>query len=175
MLDVRERSGAAAERRLALGTLDAHQWEGNFMPVLGLRADLGAPLVDEVVADKPAARAGMQKGDRIVAIDGAPMRSPSAVAAVTNAHPVAPMTFRVLRDGRTLDIALTPEAAEADGRRVGIAGLRLKVDPAEVDKVSRSSCATVPARRWCRRAGAPASSRCSRCRCWDASSSATPR
>ncbi|MFI4902085.1 MAG: RIP metalloprotease RseP [Burkholderiales bacterium] len=136
MLDVRERDGATAERRLALGTLDARQWEGDFMPVLGLRADLGSPLVDEVVADKPAARAGMQKGDRIVAIDGAPMRSPAAVAAVTNAHPLAPMMFRVLRDGRTIDIAVTPEAGEAEGRRVGIAGLRLRVDPAEVDKVS---------------------------------------
>ena len=46
------------------------------MPALGLRADLGPPLIDEVVPDKPAARAGLRAGDRIVAIDGDAGRSP---------------------------------------------------------------------------------------------------
>jgi regulator of sigma E protease len=135
-LGVRSADGTSAARRVALGTIDARQWEGDFMSPLGLRADLGPPRVEEVVPGKPAARAGIEKGDRIVAIDGVPTRSPGAVAAATNAHAEVPLTFHVAGPGGERDVALTPEATEVDGRRVGIAGLRLAVDPAEADKAS---------------------------------------
>ena len=57
-------------RVLSLDGVKAADWEGNATAVLGLRPDLGAPLVGEAVPGKPAARAGLAKGDRIVAIDG---------------------------------------------------------------------------------------------------------
>jgi regulator of sigma E protease len=135
-LGVRAADGASASRRVALGSIVARDWEGDFMAPLGLRADLGPPRVEDVVPGKPAARAGIAKGDRILAIDGVPMRSPGAVAAVTNAHADAPLTFRVAGAAGERDVELTPEASEVDGRRVGIAGLRLAVDPAEAEKVS---------------------------------------
>ena len=101
-----------------------------------MRADLGAPLVDEVVPGKPAARAGVAAGDRIVAIDGVAVRSPADAAAFTNAHADVPITLRLARGGTQLDVALTPEASEVEGKRVGIAGMRLKVDPDVVKDVS---------------------------------------
>jgi regulator of sigma E protease len=126
----RERGSAAqATLRLPLGALAMSEWEGNFMPALGLRADFGPPLIDEVVRGKPADRAGLKAGDRIVAIEGVPVRSPAEVAARTNARPGMPVTFRLLRDGGEFDVTLTTEAAEQGGRRVGLAGVRLKVDP----------------------------------------------
>lgn len=122
--------GSRASRSLALDTLSGQDWESGFMTALGLKADLGPPLIDQVLPDKPAARAGLQPGDRIVAIDGESVRSPSDVAAHTNARAGATVTFRIERDGAARDIAVVPEATEIDGRRAGLAGIRLKVDPA---------------------------------------------
>ena len=100
-----------------------------------MKADLGAPLVEEVLPGKPAESAGLRKGDRIVAIDGMPMRSPSDVAQVTNANPEAELKFRIARDGREFDVPLTTQATESGGKRVGIAGLRLRVDPVVAERL----------------------------------------
>jgi regulator of sigma E protease len=122
--------GVHTERRLSLASVGAEDWEGNFMSVLGLKLDLGAPLVRDLVAGKPAEGAGLKAGDAIVAINGDAMRSPADVAAATNAHPGERVRFTIRRDGRQFDIELTPEATEQNGRRVGIAGMRLAIDPA---------------------------------------------
>jgi regulator of sigma E protease len=129
-IEVERPDGARLRHSISLAGVSGADWEGNFMSTLGLRADLGAPLIDEVVPDKPAARAGLRAGDRIVAIDGVPVRSPAEVAARTNAKPGGDIVFRVVRDGVEQDAAITTEIVEQGGRRVGIAGVRLKVDPA---------------------------------------------
>lgn len=127
--------GSRVDRPVSLGGLSSSDWEGNFMALLGFKADLGPPLIDQVVADKPAARAGLHEGDRILAIDGDAVRSPSDVATHTNARPGATLSFRIERDGKTFDAAIVPEAVELNGKRVGIAGVRLKVDPAIADRL----------------------------------------
>jgi regulator of sigma E protease len=135
-IEVERPDGAKLTRSIALTSVSGTDWEGNFMSTLGLRADLGTPLIDEVVPDKPAARAGLVKGDRIIAIDGVPVRSPAEVAAKTNAKPGADVTFRTVRNGVERDATLTTEVVEQGGRKVGIAGIRLKVDPAIAERLS---------------------------------------
>ncbi len=131
-LTVERPDGTHATRRLALGSLHGSDWEGDFLAALGLRIDLGAPRVNEVLPDKPAAAAGLRTGDTIVAVDGVPMRSPADVATTTNAHPGDRLRFTLHREGATFDIEVVPEATEQNGRHIGIAGMRLGVDPAAV-------------------------------------------
>src|SRR5882672_1036592 len=124
-----ELQGSPVERQLSLSGMDTADWEGNPLATLGLRADLGAPIVDQVLPGKPAERAGLRSGDRIVAVDGKPMRSPSDVALLTNAQPGATLVYRVQRNGATFEAPVTIEAVDQNGRRVGLAGVRLRVDP----------------------------------------------
>jgi regulator of sigma E protease len=106
------------------------------MPALGLQADLGAPVVDQVIAGKPAERAGITAGDRIVAIDGVSVSSPADAASRTNAKLGVPVTFRIARDNREFDVTLTTDVVEQAGRKVGIAGVRLRIDPAVAAKLA---------------------------------------
>ena len=116
-------------RRLSLAGLDTEDWEGNPLAVLGLRADLGPPIVEQVVPGKPAERAGVRAGDKVLAVDGTPTRSPSDVASVTNAKPGGTVTYRIERNGSTLELPVAVESVEQNGRRIGLAGVRLRIDP----------------------------------------------
>ncbi|MGE5089367.1 MAG: RIP metalloprotease RseP [Candidatus Levyibacteriota bacterium] len=128
--------GAPVERVVSLAGMKDGDWEADPLHALGLRADLGAPVIDGVLPGKPAEVAGLKAGDRIVAIDGAPMSSPGDVSAATNAHPGGRLVYRVLRDGKPLEVPVTVESVEQDGRRIGLAGVRLRVDPAAVERLA---------------------------------------
>ena len=128
--------GTSAIHSLPLATLDSGDWEGNFLAVLGLRTDLGPPIVRGTLSGKPAAVAGIRSGDAIVAVNAAPVRSPADVAAITNAHPEEPLTFTLRRDGADIEVELVPEASEQNGHRVGLAGMQLGVDPAVAERVA---------------------------------------
>ena len=131
-LTIERPDGTASARSLSLSSLASTDWEGNFLAALGLKIDLGAPLVNDVVAGKPAAAAGLRAGDAILAVEGKPTRSPGDVATVTNAHPGELLHFTVLRDGEKLVLEVTPEASEQAGKRIGLAGMRLSIDPAAI-------------------------------------------
>ena len=130
VLSVERPDDTRATRELPLGSLASADWEGNFMAALGLKIDLGAPRVHEVLPGKPAQMAGLREGDAIVAIDGQAVRSPADVAATTNAHPGNRLRFTVRRDGGEYDAFLVPESTEQNGRMIGMAGMRLAIDPA---------------------------------------------
>ena len=121
-------------RELSLAGMTTSDWEANPLVMLGLRADLGPPVVDQVLPGKPAERAGLRSGDRIVAVDGRTMSSPSDVAALTNAHPGDTLVYRLLRGGATLDVPVSIEAVDQNGRRVGQAGVRLRADPQATER-----------------------------------------
>jgi regulator of sigma E protease len=129
VIELARADGSQSSVVLSLGAVAPADWEGHFMSVLGLKADFGPPLIDAVVSDKPAAVAGLKAGDRILAIDGIAVRAPADVAALTNAKVGAPITFRIEREGAAFDTTFTTEIGEHAGRRIGLAGVRLKVDP----------------------------------------------
>jgi len=74
---------------------------------LGLTTDQGA-VVLEVVPGSPAAAAGLEPGEVIVALDGTPIDSPSAlVRAVQSRSPGQKVSVTVIADGRTKTLPVT--------------------------------------------------------------------
>ena len=61
-IDVERPDGARLQRTVSLASLAGADWEGNFMPALGFRTDLGAPLIDEVLARQARGARGTAGG-----------------------------------------------------------------------------------------------------------------
>ena len=66
-------------------------------------------VVDSVVAERPAALAGMQSGDSIVAIDGAPIARWDEVLEKVSDAPGRAIDVSVVRGGATVVLRMTPE------------------------------------------------------------------
>ena len=91
------------------------------------RIGLGAPFSDPVLGDLqpggPAARAGLAKGDRVLAINGEPVGDAQALrerirAAVVDGQPQR-LLWRVERAGSVRDISVTPRLVDDGGQLRG--------------------------------------------------------
>ncbi len=90
-------------------------------------ADLKVPFqpaflsIAEVAEDSPAARAGLQKGDVVIAIDQIPMKSTAAASDYIKHHGGQPVRFTVQRGERRLELSVTPEIPQGERHpRIGI-------------------------------------------------------
>ncbi|MEO8045567.1 MAG: RIP metalloprotease RseP [Spartobacteria bacterium] len=82
------------------------------------------PIIDEVEADSPAAKAGLQPGDVIQGFNGQPMYNAVALADFIRQHPKDKLKLDVQRGDRRFATALTPVPLMTKGKmvpRIGIA------------------------------------------------------
>jgi len=87
------------------------------------------PRIAGVLGDSAAARAGLQTGDQVSAIDGRPLDSPQVLVERVQARPGERVILTVNRDGDRQDIPVTLAAAENDaGDRIGRLGAQIGVD-----------------------------------------------
>jgi regulator of sigma E protease len=68
--------------------------------------------VQDVLPERPAAAAGIEPEDQIVAIDGREIGSWDELVAEINASAGTPLMFTVERDGKTIDFTITPERVD---------------------------------------------------------------
>lgn len=90
-------------------------------------------VVDLAVSGRPAARAGVEPGDSIVAVNGQPVSQRYDVLAVMDTSAGKPVTMTVVRGGRRLDLSMTALAERGitlSGKQgqVGRIGIRFR-DP----------------------------------------------
>jgi regulator of sigma E protease len=93
---------------------------------LGARPALPA-AVGSLRPDMPAAAAGLEVGDRIVAINGQPIQTWRQMALIIRARPGEPLRVEIARHGATFETTLVP--ATVDNEHAGEAG--------EPDKIGR--------------------------------------
>jgi regulator of sigma E protease len=125
-------------------TPTAQTEEGETIGFLDLVPDNGGfPVVlRDVTKDAPAAQAGMQPGDRVVAVGGQPVRSAEHVSMFIREHRTEPITLTVERNGLKQEITATPRRLSDGVERLGIA----PVDDFPLVKPSLGSAASYAVR-----------------------------
>ena len=83
-------------------------------------ADRPNTTVSSVVAKSAASQAGLQVGDRIVAVDGSPVPTWNKLKAAIEARGGEATTFSIVRDGHKLDVQATPKVNDNGDGFLGI-------------------------------------------------------
>lgn len=99
-------------------------------------------VVDSVVAGRPAERAGLQKGDSIVAVNGAPVRMWTEVTARISESAGQELALDVIRGGQPVTVRVTPEL-RADTSDIGTLENVGRIGAASTRTVARESLSLV--------------------------------
>lgn len=130
-LEVINERNEIAVRRLHLAAAREQGWEGDALERLGVRffrPDM-PPIIGKVVGGRPGAKAGLQVGDRVLAIDGEPIASwMDFVAKVSNAAGRS-LKLDLERGNANATVDVVPEAISERGRRVGKIGVAVAETP----------------------------------------------
>jgi regulator of sigma E protease len=96
--------------------------------MVGTESIIIRPVIGEVTPGKPAARAGLLPGDRIVAINGEAMNDFDDMRLAIGMHGGTPLRIDYVRNGQTRSTTLTPEREDSEFGPVGRAGIRPYLD-----------------------------------------------
>ena len=105
--------------------------QGNLLGLLGVEPVRPAlPAIIGEVANQGAAReAGLLAGDKMVAVDGTPVRDWRHWVELIRAAPGIPLSVRIIRNGEYLEMVLTPqEKVSEEGETIGFIGVGLDPD-----------------------------------------------
>lgn len=115
--------------------LDLRNWQfepDKQDPVVALGIRPRGPQIEttlaEVQANSPASEAGLQAGDRIVKVDGQPLSQWQAFATQVRDNPGKSMALEIVRNGETVQLAMTPEA-KPGAKTEGFAGVIPRIVP----------------------------------------------
>lgn len=124
-----EREGRTVVLPVTLGTRELSDNFGNKAKIGELGVELMPPLVGGFYGDSPAEKAGMEAGDRIVAVDGAPVASFADIPRLIRPNAGRSVDVTVNRGGQVLTLPVMITAGtvtDADGKvqKVGQIGVR---------------------------------------------------
>ncbi len=134
---VSDRDGRGQRRvHLALASLASADVDAKTMQKIGLGNPWSEPVLGEVKAGGAGAASGLKAGDRILAIDGAPIEDASqareAIRASGKTGAAVPMHWRIERNGVRMDLVVKPAVVVDDGSRVG----RLEIYPGQAPEMT---------------------------------------
>jgi regulator of sigma E protease len=125
-IEVRDDNGALRLRQLDLSGVRPEQVNSDFLDVVGLTALKGGPrpVAETVIRGGAAERAGIQPGDRIVAVNGAPITGWDQLVQVIRASPGVALEVTVRRaTGDSSTLRVTPDIEQDKGETIGKIGV----------------------------------------------------
>jgi regulator of sigma E protease len=109
--------------KLSLDSLSSQDLEGDFLAKLGLSLARPPAILGKIMAG-PAQQAGLQQGDRILAVNGVAVNDGLALVEMVRAAPGKPLQLHGVRNQREFDLQVTPEAVVDNAQTIG----RIKVE-----------------------------------------------
>lgn len=125
------------EVQLPLSTIASPDADSQLFRRIGLVAPLTRPVIGEVVDGGAAQQAGLRKGDLVVragdtpVVDGQQLRE--WIRSQAAAGTPAASTWRVEREGRIIELQVTPQVAREGDRSIGRIGAYVGSPPAMVE------------------------------------------
>jgi len=130
-IEVRNEKGEIAWRKLDLSGLGASDLDGDFVRVLGLTRFHAPikPVIGNVASSGSGARAGLQAGDEIIAVNDQRIENWDQVVAMVRRSPDKMLTLDIRRGGVLLaPISVIPKTVMENGQPVGKIGAAPLVD-----------------------------------------------
>lgn len=104
------------------------------------------PVIDKVLPGSVAEQAGLRSGDRVTQAAKQPINDWQEVVKVVSQHPGKLLQLKIDRDGKEIDIELSPAAVETSQGLVGRIGASVHVDKSLYQSLTaRHEYAPVPA------------------------------
>ena len=112
-------------------TASTIQTEGEEQLIYKIGIEEIPPILTGVSESSPAMEAGFQRGDRVVSIEGHAIHTWAEMTTHVKDSADRPLHVQVQRDGRIVDLTVTPEAKErdSDGNPVGSATIGIRRGP----------------------------------------------
>ena len=122
------------EVRLPLAQLDTRDADARLMRKVGIVAPWSSPVLGRVMPEGAAARAGLREGDLVLRIGEQPVSDAQQLrdlirAQVQDGRPVT-STWEIEREGRRLQVPVTPEVASGEEGPAGRISAYVGVPPA---------------------------------------------
>jgi regulator of sigma E protease len=81
------------------------------------------PVVGQVLAGSGADQAGLQSGDRLLSIDGTPIKRFEDIQRIVTSHPDQRLSLLVERSGQQITLTATTQDRVVGGKRIGMLGI----------------------------------------------------
>ncbi|WP_186105284.1 RIP metalloprotease RseP [Burkholderia gladioli] len=130
--------GATYDFHVDLSGFDQRSADDDYMSKLGFEPGGGALSISAVTPGSAAEQAGLQPGDRIVALDGKPVIGSGRFIDTIKSHAGRPLALRISRGGVERTLSIVPHAERdatpgANGAQVGRIGAALAMHTPTVD------------------------------------------
>jgi regulator of sigma E protease len=127
LIEVENSRGGRATRRLDLSGITKDDLDRDFLAKLGLRPfrPQAPATLGRVMPGSAAEKAGLQAGDRVVAISGKPIATWFDFTALVSSSAGKSLTLEVERQGRRLEVRATPDLVSDGEVKTGRLGVEV--------------------------------------------------